>query len=62
MTCLILKKIRKFIWKTLDLLFCIDTVLKRKDKDSALKIRLERGRQGKEVMQKCTVDSDAVQR
>lgn len=41
-------KIMEFIWKALDFLFCIDIMLKRKDKDVALKMRLEHGRQGKQ--------------
>lgn len=52
----------EFIWKTFDFLFCIDIMLKRKDKDSALKMRLKYGRQGKAVMQKCTVHADVVER
>lgn len=55
-------KIMEFIWKTLGFLFCIDIMLKRKDKDVALKMRLEHGRQGEAVMQKRTVHADVVER
>jgi hypothetical protein len=48
--------------KTLDFLFCVDIILKIKDREYALKIRLEDIRQGKAVIQKCIIDKDARER